>query len=196
MQIPGGIEALTWLIESARTDPARREDLFALIHEDLRAIARSTPHVGRHGDTLQPTVLVNELFIQLDRRFPAPPRDRPESRATFFRSVALVMRTIVRDHWRARIADKRGGGLGAVPLKGDEADPATLDQTDFLALDDALGGLERYNRRWYEVVLMRYFAVRSIEETALLLGIADSTVSSDWRLARAWLRREMEGNGP
>lgn len=187
---------LTTLIELSRSDASARAELFDRMHEELKRIARWTPRVGRPGDTLQATVLVNEVFLRLERRFPPPPKDVPESRATFYRTVGLAMRTIIRDHYRAKAAAKRGGGAGAQhlvePALGGEPGEAAAS-AEALALEDAMDRLKAYNPRWYDVVLHRYYAGRSIAETADLLNIGTTTVSSDWQLARAWLRREIEG---
>lgn len=182
---------ITRLIQHARDGgDADRAELFATLYEELKKIARATPHVGRVGDTLQPTVVTNEVFIRLLRKFPDPPSSIPESRATFFRTVALAMRAVVHDHWRAQQALKRGGGLRQTELEREPAARCDVAE-DALALHDAVTQLEQYNPRWFEVVLHRYYAGRSIRETAALLNIAESTVSSDWTLARAWLARKL-----
>lgn len=193
-------EALTTLIEAARSgDPVARDRLFAAVYDELLAIARRSRFVGRPGQTMQPTVLVNEAYLQLAKRFAVPERgDRP-GREAFFAAVALAMRTILRDYWRAKTAEKRGGG--AAPLALDEGDrPAPgaeeFDSADFLALDEAMDQLSDYNQRWYRIVMHRYFAARTLEETADLLDVGLSTVKADWRLARAWLHRAIGGSLP
>ncbi|MCA9299257.1 MAG: hypothetical protein KDA28_09335, partial [Phycisphaerales bacterium] len=99
-------QPVTRLIEAARAnEPGAREQLFDAVYAELKIIARSSRFVGAEGETLQPTVLVSETYLELERRFPVPPRDTPENRATFFRSVALAMRTILRDHWRRQRAE-------------------------------------------------------------------------------------------
>lgn len=187
---------LTRMIGDARLgDASAKQALYDRIHAELRAIAGRTPRAGRAGDTLQPTVIVNELFVEFERRFPPPPADIPESRATFFRTVALAMRTICRDYWRAQSAKKRGGGVRPVQINEQlDADSDDLmSASDFLDLDDALSRLETFNPRWFEVVMHRYFAGRTIQQTAELLNMAESSVSADWQLARAWLRKELTG---
>lgn len=180
------------MIQQARAgDLADRAELFASIYEELKKIARSTPHVGRVGDTLQPTVVTNEVFIRLLQKFPEPPSFIPESRATFFRTVALAMRAVVHDHWRAQQALKRGGGVRPGELEREPADESFNDAETAMALHEAVTQLEQYNPRWYEVVLHRYYAGRTISETAAFLNIAESTVSADWTLARAWLARKL-----
>lgn len=191
---PGDGADITRLIASAREGGrTEREALYGAIHGELVGIARRTPRVGKPGETMQPTAVVNELFLEFERRFPAPPADQPESRRTFFQSVALAMRTLLRDHERAAKAQKRGGG--AAKLEYDEQKtPGSIDPFDpdrFGDLDEGLDALEKYNPRWHQVVLFRYFAGRTIPQTAELLGIAESTVSSDWTLARRWLNRHI-----
>jgi RNA polymerase sigma factor (TIGR02999 family) len=194
-------ENVTVLIQAARDgDAAARDRLYSLIYDELRHIAaRLRRGAGRAG-SLHPTLLANEAFLLLERRFPAPPRNQPESRATFFRSVALAMREILRDHCRRQKALKRGGFSPAVALHAQatitSAPPVSSDgagAVDLLALSEAMANLERYNRRWFDVVSYRYFAARTIEETAELLGVGVTTVKSDWALARAWLHREIMG---
>ncbi|MEC9374440.1 MAG: ECF-type sigma factor, partial [Planctomycetota bacterium] len=91
-------ENVTTLIVAARHgDREAKDALFNLVYEELRAIAHRTPLVGRDGETMQPTVLANEAYLQFVRRIPPPPENEPDSRAAFFRTVALAMRTILRD---------------------------------------------------------------------------------------------------
>lgn len=193
-------DTLTQLIEASQHgDRSAADRLFSLVYDELRDIARRSPHVGRPGETMQATVLANEAYILLASRMPVPPEGQVERRAVFFRAVALAMRTILRDYWRQQRAQKRGGDDRPVPL--DSYDPpdresGELDMIDFLALDEAMNLLETYNGRWFNVVLHRYFAGRTMEETAKLLGIGLSTVKSDWRLARAWLRRAIGADEP
>lgn len=192
---------LTQLIGACRRGEAGADDaLFGRIYDELRAMARSVPHVGAPGETLQPTALVHEVVLELQRRFPEAPRGVPENRATFFRTVALAMRTILRDQWRAELAAKRrapGERKSLTALSsGVGAHVSDLDAVDFLALDEALDELEHLQPRWHAVVMHRYFAERTAEETAELLGIGMTTVKSDWTLARAWLAERLGGPGP
>jgi len=186
---------ITLLIEQTRpgdTDAQLR--LFHLVYEELIRIAHRQQQAGRDGETMQPTVLANEAYLLLMRNIPAPPQGEKENRRTFFRTAALAMRAILRDYWRRKNASKRGGEQPPVALGDlDAVAPQGRDRVDFLALDAALNELESYNRRWYDVVMHRYFGGRTIEETAELLGIAPATVKSDWSFARAWLRRALDG---
>lgn len=175
-----------------------RDALFGAIYDELRRVAGSIPRVGRAGETMQATALTHELWLEFARRFPDAPRVVGENRATFFRSVALAMRTILRDHHRKRLASKRGGERRRVDLDdASDAAGAERESLDFLELDGALDALEQHNPRWHNVVLHRFFGGRTIGETARILGIADSTVIADWKIARAWLRaRARDRAGP
>ncbi len=186
---------LTLLIRHAREGSGRERDaLFEAVYDELKRIAASVPRVGRVGETMQPTVLTHELWLELARRFPDAPRAIEESRATFFRSVALAMRTILRDYHRGRVAAKRGGGRARAGL--DDLDAGAPgedgDSARFLAIDEAIEALEAYNERWHAVVLQRFYGGRTIEQTAEILGVAPSTVIADWKLARAWLRGRLQ----
>jgi RNA polymerase sigma factor (TIGR02999 family) len=103
-----------------------------------------------------------------------------------------MMRRILVDHARARLAEKRGGG--AVPLLLEASfDPAPMSDRALLALDDALAALKRMDSRQCRIIELRYFAGLTLEETAELLGVSVATVKREWTVARAWLRREVEG---
>lgn len=187
---------LTTLIEASRAGDAQaRDQLFSLVYEDLRQIARRQLYVGRPGDTMQATALANEAYLEISRRFPSAPLNVSEGRATFFRTVALAMRTLLRDEWLRKKTQKRGGGklpvsLGALDLPAPPSD-GSQDRADFLAVDDAMSELEHYNPRWYEVVMYRHFAGRSIEQTAELMGVGTTTVKKYQKLGEAWLRRRL-----
>ena len=184
------------IAEAREGDPGAKDRLFALIYDDLKRIAQRLPHIGQHGDTMQPTVLLNEAYIGLERRFPDKPEHMQENRATFYQSMALAMRTLLRDYWRSRVALKRGGDHQRIAgdVGGFQLDaPDSWTGEQYLALDEALERLERYNERWYRVVMPRYFAGQTIDQTAELMGNAPSTVKADWKLARAWLRDALGG---
>lgn len=169
------------------------DELFSVVYDELRRIARDSRFVGSHGDTMQATVLANEAYLALARRLSLSDKAEASNWEAFYRSIALAMRTILRDHWRAKTAAKRGGNAMPVPLVNEMAQQTegAFSAIDYLALDEALGELEAFNPRWFAVVMHRHFAGRSIEETARLLDVGVSTVKSDWQLARAWLRRHM-----
>lgn len=144
----------------------------------------------RPEHSLQATALVNEAYLRLIEATHVTWHDR----AHFLAVSSRVMRRILVDHARARHRDKRGGHAQMVTL--DEALVVTGEsRQDFVALDDALDTLAGFDERKSRVIEMRFFGGLSVEETAAVLGVSPDTVRRDWRLARAWLRREMRGDG-
>ncbi|MGP1272054.1 MAG: ECF-type sigma factor [Phycisphaerales bacterium] len=184
---------ITRLVADARNgDAVRRERLYDAIYDELRLIARGAT---KQRTDFQATELVHELFIEFERRFPAPPAEMPESRRTFFQSVALAMRQIVRDHARAANAQKRGGSRHKLELRDDLLSSGLQSTTApeaLIDLDHALDALEQYNDRWAEVVLHRVYAGRTIDQTASMMSRSASGVSRDWALAKAWIARHIE----
>lgn len=140
------------------------------------------------GHTLQPTALVNEAYLRLVDIAQV----RWQDRAHFFAVAAQTMRRILVDAARARVAGKRGGG--AVHVNLDESIDAMPDRgSQLVALDDALEALARLDPRKAKVIEMRFFGGLSVEETAEVLRISADTVMRDWKMARAWLMRELAG---
>ena len=140
----------------------------------------------RPDHSLQATALVNEAYLRLVDAKNVPWHDR----AHFLAVSARVMRRILVDHARARHYQKRGGHAPRVTF--DEALVVTNEPaTDFVALDDALEALAAFDERKSRVIELRFFGGLSVEETALVLKVSPTTVSGDWRLAKAWLQREM-----
>lgn len=144
----------------------------------------------RVGHSLQATALVNEAYVRLVDGKAVAWHDR----AHFLAVSARVMRRILVDHARARRAEKRGGRAARVSF--DEALVVT-DETpyDIAALDEALDALSAFDARKSRVVELRFFGGLTVEETAAVLDISPATVMGDWRLARAWLQREMRAAG-
>ena len=142
----------------------------------------------RRGHTLQTTALVNEAFLRLtDAR-----RVRWQDRAHFLGVSARLMRRVLVDHARSRGYRKRGGGAQRVALDDGLAvsPPLTLD---VVALDRALDALAAVDARKSRVIELRFFGGLSVEETAEVLHVSVDTVKRDWRLAKLWLLRELEG---
>ncbi len=164
--------------------------VWSLIYDELRRIAQRQMGMEAPGRTLQPTALVHEAFLKL------VPGDHTkwESRRHFFGAAAKAMHRIRVDDARKRNRLKRGGGNRPEPLADG---PAVFDQdpAEILAVDEALEKLKERDPRQAEVVVMRYFAGLNIEETAGLLEVSTRTVKNDWRLARAWLHRELSSGG-
>jgi RNA polymerase sigma factor (TIGR02999 family) len=143
----------------------------------------------RPGHTLQATALVNETYLRLIDTKELTCHDR----AHFLAVCARVMRRILVDHARARGAAKRGGLQ--VKVVFDEA-LAVSDEPrqDFIALDDALEALAKFDERKSRVIELRFFGGLSVEETASVVKVSPDTVMRDWQLAKAWLQREMRGD--
>jgi len=167
------------------------DQLFALLYEELKELARRQRRRWRGDYTLDTTALVHEAYLKLVGQA----RVDVESRAHFRALAAKAMRHILCDYARDRRTQKRGGGLEGLPL--DELKPPAQvvfseEQSDTLvALDDALRRLERIDPRQSEVVECRFFGGLTIEETATAIGVSPRTVKRDWAVAQAWLHREM-----
>ena len=183
---------VTQLLAAATAgDPKASAELLPVVYEELRRLARGQMKKEAVGQTLQPTALVHEAYMRLvgdgDVKW--------ENRGHFFGAAARAMRRILVERARHRGRLKRGGGRGRVEL-GDQAltvePPPT---TDLISLDEALEKLEARDKRKADVVMLRYFAGLSIEETAAALGVSPATVKNEWTFARAWLHREMEQDG-
>lgn len=166
-------------------ESARWEELIPIVYEELKVIARARLHQISPGQTLQATALVNEAYLRL-----AGSSTDWQSRAHFFGAAARAMRNVLVDELRNKQAQKRGGDWERVGLE-DGSGQAEGPSFDLLALDEALQRLEQTDAQQYEIVMLRYFAGLTIDETADALGIATATVDRHWSFARVWLHREM-----
>jgi RNA polymerase sigma factor (TIGR02999 family) len=164
------------------------DQLVPLVHNELRRLAKQYIARERPDHTLQATALVNEAYLRLmDLK-----QIRWQDRAHFFAMSARMMRRILVDFARARRSDKRGGNAARVAL--DEALVVSREAgQDLVALDEALKALAAIHPRKGEVVELRFFGGLSLEETAEALHISVDTVKRDWRFAKLWLLRELEG---
>jgi RNA polymerase sigma-70 factor, ECF subfamily len=171
-------------------DQAALGRLTPRVYEELRRIAGRCMQNERPGRTVQTTALVHEAYLKL---IDVTNVDW-QHRAHFFAISAQVMRRIMLDRARRRVAAKRGGATPKVNLNG-------LDQLgssrarEVVALDDALNALAQFDARKARIIELRFFGGLSIEETAEVEKVSPDTVLRDWRLARAWLMAEL-GNGP
>jgi RNA polymerase sigma factor (TIGR02999 family) len=165
------------------------KELMPLVFMELKRMARQRFSSERAGHTLQPTAIVNEVYLRLARQ-KAP---NLEDRGHFLAYSGKMMRWILVDHARRHRSDKRGGERPTLCLSDDldGLDQATVPSVDLIALDEALGRLEQLEPRQSRVVELRYFAGLTIEETASMLDVSISSVKDDWRMARAWLYREL-----
>lgn len=184
--------ALTGLLLAWREgdDDALRQ-LIPALEGELRRLARRHMAGERAGHTLQATALVNEAYVRLvDTR-----RVNWQNRAHFLAMAARVMRRILVEAARAKGYQKRGGD--AVRVTFDENLPVAAGfDHDLVALDDALDALARVDERKSRVIELRFFGGLSIEEAAAVLTVSPDTVKRDWRLARAWLWRELTRASP
>ena len=162
--------------------------LIPVVHGELRRLARTHMRGERPDRTLQPTALVNEVYLRLAGLQAMDWRDR----AHFFAMASRLMRRVLVDAARARDADKRGRSMVMVSI--DEAlvvDPRHAGEPDVLALDEALTALEVADERKARVVELRFFGGLTVEETAAVLDLSVETIARDWRFAKLWLRREV-----
>ena len=180
---------ITGLLGAFRNgEPEAEASLMELTYHELRKIAAGHMRRERSGHSLQTTDLVHEAYLRLVDQAATPLRDR----AHFFQVAAHVMRQILIDRARKRHAGKRGGGVPEISL--DRAlDIAEAHSGDLLALEEALTRLENVDVRQSQVVEMRFFAGMSEDEIAKVLGISARTVNREWRMARAWLYKELYG---
>jgi RNA polymerase sigma-70 factor, ECF subfamily len=182
---------ITGLLVSWREgDRAALDTLLPLIQRELNQIARR--HLGgeRRNHSLQPSSLVQEAFLRL-----LPDHNIEwQNRAHFFAIASRVMRHVLVDHARQRSRAKRGGAAAHIPVE--IAVVLSPDQVEeVVAIDLALQRLAAVDERKSKVLEMRFFGGLSVEETAEALGVAPNTVIRDWNFARAWLRRELGGEG-
>ena len=184
---------MTQLLELAgQGDSKASEELLPLVYEELRRLARSQmkkEKEGGAGQTLQATALVHEAYMRLV----GDGEVKWQNRAHFFGAAARAMRRILVDRARHRGRQKRGGDRDRVVLS--DQGLAAPAGTDLVELDAALAKLEAEDARKSEVVMLRYFAGLSIEETAAALALSPATVKNEWTFARAWLKRELERGG-
>ena len=180
---------LTGMLDACRDgEPGALEALMALVYDELRRIAKGFLIAERGGHTLQATAVVHEAYMALARAEAAT----WENPTHFFRAIAKTMRRILVDYARGRNRQKRGGGDRPITLT-DELDGAQNQTIDVLALDEALGRLCKIDARKAHLVELRFFAGMDLDETAECLGVSRMTVHREWRRAKAWLFRELNG---
>ena len=175
------------LAAAAVGEPHAAAELLPLVYAELRKLAAARLAAEPAGQTLQPTALVHEAYLRLagvDQ-----PRDW-DGRGHFFAAAAEAMRRILVEYARHKHSRKAGGGRRRLDLA--DVEPAgPPPDLDLVALDEALGRLERLDARKAQVVKLRFFAGLTGEQAAQALGIATPTADADWAYARCWLRLEM-----
>ena len=174
------------LADVARGEVLAVEELTPLLYDELLLIARRLLRRRQGGHTLQATVLVHEAYMRLVDQECADAM----SRAHFTGLAATMMRRIVLDHARAKRRLKRGGVEQHVTLHETQV-LGSRGEVDVIALDEVLKKLERLDARQARIVEMRFYGGATVEETAGVLGISRRCVDDEWRMAKAWLKREL-----
>lgn len=165
------------------------DELFPIIYKELRRLAASQLAGERSNHTLQPTALVHEAYMRLIDQHSV----NWQNRAHFFSIAAETMRRILVNHAVQRNAQKRGSGVTCIEL--DEAisyhDQAADRELDLVLLDDALKQLEGFDPTQAKIVELRFFGGLTVEETAEVMKISESTVKREWRMAKSWLKTKL-----
>jgi RNA polymerase sigma-70 factor, ECF subfamily len=169
-------------------DRAALDALTPQVYQELRRMARRYMQNERAGRTIQATALVNEVYLKLADIGSASWQDRVH----FFAVSANMMRRILVDEARARGSAKRGAAGPRVNLDDAPELASPGRDREVVALDDALNLLAEFDARKARVIELRFFGGLSVEETAQILGISPQSVMRDWKLAKAWLQREMK----
>ena len=189
---PGPVGEVTRLLLSWRHgDDGALDRLFPLVYEELRGMAHRQLRRGPSGDTLSTTALVHEAYLKLVDRTQLHVNDREH----FMALAAKAMRQILVDYARRRGASKRGGAASHQPLE-EGLVPVSSRSDELLAIDEALGRLERLDPRLGRLVELRVFGGLSVEESGRVLDVSPRTVKRDWQKARAFLFHELSGNRP
>lgn len=167
-------------------DPARTDELITLVYDELRSLAEQRLRSIGPGASLQPTELLNEVYLKLGK----DPSRSWSGKAHFIGVAAMAMRSVLVDRARRALAAKRGGHQGRVSLE--QADIAIDRSADeVLGVDEALTRLETVDSRSARVVTMRFYLGLDFAEIAMSLGVTERTVERDWAFARRWLAREL-----
>ena len=171
-------------------DPNAAAQLLPLVYDELRQLAAQRLAQEKSGQTLQATALVHEAYLRL---VDGNRVQRWDSRGHFFAAAAEAMRRILVDRAREKGRDKRGGKFKRIDIDAiDLATTATPDQ--FLAIDEALARLEQNDAAAAQIVKLRFFAGRTVEEAGKAIGISTATAYRHWNYARAWLHAELLGS--
>ena len=170
-------------------DEEALEQLTPLVYDELHRLAANYLRKERRQLTLQPTALVNELYLKIfDQQ-----RTNWRNRAQFYGVAACLMRRILVDHARAHYTSKRGIGSFCISLRNIAAFGAQPD-VDLMAIHEALNRLEEVDPNQTRIVELRFFAGLTIEETAQVMQISHATVEREWKTAKAFLKRELTRN--
>ncbi len=177
------------LLKWSQGDEGAIEELLPKVYRELHKIARRYLNKERGEHTLQTTALVHEAYIKLvDQN-----RVQWQNRAHFFGIAAQAMRRILVDNARQRLAGKRGSGAEKISIEDNQIDVSDEKASNLIELDFALKKLAELDPNKSRLVELRYFGGLSLEETAEVLGVSRPTVIRQWRLAKAWLYKEIAG---
>jgi RNA polymerase sigma-70 factor, ECF subfamily len=179
-------EVTGWLRAWSNGDETALDRLTPLVYAELHRRARGLMGRERAGHSLQPTALIHEAYLRLVGSSPVEWHDRSH----FYALAARLMRQILVDHARSRGRQKRGAA--ALPIEFDEAVMGSKETPDLVRLDDALQALAETDERKSRVIELRFFGGFTVDEVADVLDVSPQTVLRDWRLAKAWLQREMK----
>jgi RNA polymerase sigma factor (TIGR02999 family) len=169
-------------------DQEALDSLVPLVYQDLRRLANYYLQRESQAQTLQSTALVHEVYLRLCKQ----QDPQWQGRAHFFAVAAKMIRRILVDHARRKFAGKRGGKLQASELEAVLTLPVPAS-LDLLALDESLQELDKFDARKCRVVEMRFFGGLEAKDIAKVLGTTEATVRRDWKIARAWLYRRLQG---
>ncbi len=164
------------------------DKLFQYVYGELRRRASVYLKNERQGHTLQTTALVNEAYMKLIDKGEIEYEDRNH----FYAIAAQAMRRILVDHARSRKSKKRGGKEENLPLEEARYVSSNERPVDLLALDEALNKLAKFDERQAKLVELKYFGGMTLDETAEVLDVSRETVKRDWKIARSWLRHQLE----
>jgi RNA polymerase sigma-70 factor (ECF subfamily) len=180
-------ESITQLLERwSMGDEKALEQLMPLVYDELHRLAGAYLRRERREHTLQPTALVNEAYLKLMGQHST----RWGNRAQFFGVAAQLMRRILVDHARAHYASKRGGNRCDLSL-ANIGDFGKQPDADLLALHEVLNRLAEIDPEQGRIVELRFFGGLTIEETAEVMDVSHATIEREWRVAKAWLKREL-----
>ncbi|MCB9851687.1 MAG: sigma-70 family RNA polymerase sigma factor [Phycisphaerales bacterium] len=182
----GQADATILLQRANDGDSAAARELLPMVYEQLRTIAGNLFRAQSPNHTLQPTALVHEAYLKMIKA----PDGTWQNRVHFFAVAATAMRQILHDRARRRAADKRGGDFRRVPMESIQ-EPSSGGLLNIVELDAAMDRLAEIAPRQARIVELRYLGGLTIEEASQVLGVSHGTVERDWRVARAWLRREL-----
>lgn len=185
MSDPSKAEITQALQRLNRGDSHAADDLFSLVYDQLRDMARRQFRNERRAHTLQPTALVHKAYLALVEH----EKVNFEQRAHFFATAAKIMRQLLVDHARSKGRRKRGGDRKREPLHPDTL--VISQDEDVLQVEAALEKLAVVDPRQAKIVELRFFGGLTVEEVAAVLGVSKRTVEAEWTMIRAWLRKEL-----